>query len=124
MMLQTIKAFVDTNKQIQLLEPVKFAKKPALVIILNDNEATTGENILFTEKDWNKVAENETGLHGESTITAHCKLKDDMIAALKQDAEDHVYQAEIMAWDSVVGDGIDAKKFIHNQFPINKKAPQ
>jgi hypothetical protein len=110
-MLQTIKAFVDTNRQIQLLEPVKFAKKPALVIILNDNEATTDiENVLFTEKDWNKPAENETGLHGEPTITAHRKLKDDMIAALKQDAKDHVYQAEIMAWDSVVGDGIDAKK--------------
>ncbi|EDN66770.1 hypothetical protein BGP_6010 [Beggiatoa sp. PS] len=82
-MLQTIKAFVDTNKQIKLLEPIKFAKKSALVIILNDNETTTSiENVMEAE----------------------------MIAALKQDAEDRVYQEEIMAWDNVVGDGIDAKK--------------
>jgi hypothetical protein len=94
-MLQTIKAFVDTNKQIQPLEPVNFAKKPALVIILNDNETTTNiENILLREKKWNEPAE----------------LEAEMIAVLKQDAENHVYQAEIMAWDSVVGDGIDAKK--------------
>jgi len=33
-----------------------------------------------------------------------------MIAALKQDAEDRVYQTEIMVWDNVVGDGIDAKE--------------
>ena len=111
-MLQTIKAFVDTNKQIQLLEPVKFAKKQALVIILNDNETTTTgiENVLFTEKDRNKPQENEAGLHLQPTVTAQRKLEAEMIAALKQDAEDHVYQAEIMAWDSVVGDGIDAKK--------------
>jgi hypothetical protein len=42
--------------------------------------------------------------------TSNRKLEADMIAALKQDAEDHVYQSEIMAWDSVAGDGIDAKK--------------
>jgi hypothetical protein len=59
MMLQTIKAFVDTNKQIQL----------------------------------------------QPTVTAQRKLEAEMIAALKQDAEDQVYQSEIMAWDSVVGDG-------------------
>ncbi|MEH2459453.1 hypothetical protein [Nostoc sp.] len=33
----------------------------------------------------------------------------EMIAALKQDAEDPEYQAEIAAWDSVVGDGINAR---------------
>jgi len=110
-MLQTIKAFVDTNKQIQLLEPVKFAQKQAVVIILNDNETTTGiENVLFTEKDRNKPQENEAGLHLQPTVAAQRKLEAEMIAALKQDAEDHVYQSEIMAWDSVVGDGIDAKK--------------
>ena len=110
-MLQTIKAFVDTNKQIQLLEPVKFAKKQALVIILNDNEATTGiENGLFTEKYWNKSAENEARLPLQPTVTAYHKLEKEMIAALKQDTEVPAYQAEIMAWDKVVGDGIDAKK--------------
>jgi hypothetical protein len=35
-------------------------------------------------------------------------LEAEMIAALKQDAEDLEYQAEIAAWDSVVGDGINA----------------
>ncbi len=50
MMWQTIKAFVDTNKQIQLLEPVKFAKKQALVIILNDNETTTAIADALKEK--------------------------------------------------------------------------
>lgn len=35
-------------------------------------------------------------------------LEAEMIAALKQDAEDPEYQAEIAAWDSVVGDGINA----------------
>ncbi|GEM_PF-1189295 len=111
-MLQTIKAFVDTNKQIQLLEPIKFAKKQALVIILNDNEATTTgiENVLFMEKGWNKQEEKEAELHLQTTVTAHHKREAEMIAALKQDAEDRVYQAEIMAWDNVVGDGIDAKE--------------
>jgi len=41
--------------------------------------------------------------------TSNRKLEAKMIAALKQDAEDHVYQVKIMAWDSVVGDRIDAK---------------
>lgn len=36
-------------------------------------------------------------------------LEAEMIAALKEDAEDLEYQAEITAWDSVVGDGINAK---------------
>lgn len=31
-----------------------------------------------------------------------------MIAALKEDAQNPEYQAEIAAWDSVVGDGINA----------------
>jgi len=46
------------------LEPVKFAQKQALVIILNDNKTrTTGiENVLFTEKDRNKPQENKAGL--------------------------------------------------------------
>ncbi|MBD2515486.1 CopG family transcriptional regulator [Nostoc sp. FACHB-973] len=34
-------------------------------------------------------------------------LAAEMIAALKQDAENPEYQAEIAAWDSVVGDGIN-----------------
>jgi hypothetical protein len=33
----------------------------------------------------------------------------ELIAALKHDAEDPDYQAEVAAWDSVVGDGIDAE---------------
>lgn len=36
-------------------------------------------------------------------------LAAEMIAALKQDAEDPEYQAEIADWDHVVGDGINAK---------------
>jgi len=36
-------------------------------------------------------------------------LEAEMIAALKQDAEDPEYQAEISAWDGVVGDGINAE---------------
>ncbi|MBD2778295.1 CopG family transcriptional regulator [Iningainema tapete] len=35
-------------------------------------------------------------------------LEAQMIAALKEDAQDPEYQAEIAAWDSVVGDGINA----------------
>ncbi|AFZ25529.1 hypothetical protein Cylst_3379 [Cylindrospermum stagnale PCC 7417] len=37
-------------------------------------------------------------------------LEAEMIAALKQDAEDPEYQAEIAAWDHVVGDGINARE--------------
>ncbi len=37
-------------------------------------------------------------------------LEAEMIAALKQDAEDAHYQAEIAAWDRVVGDGINARE--------------
>ncbi|MDF5727752.1 MAG: CopG family transcriptional regulator [Rhizonema sp. PD38] len=33
-----------------------------------------------------------------------------MIAALKEDAQNPDYQAEIAAWDSVVGDGINARE--------------
>lgn len=36
------------------------------------------------------------------------QLEAEMITALKQDMEDPEYQAEIAAWDCVVGDGIDA----------------
>lgn len=36
------------------------------------------------------------------------QLEAEMITALKQDMEDREYQAEIAAWDCVVGDGIDA----------------
>jgi hypothetical protein len=34
-------------------------------------------------------------------------LEAEMIAALKQDAEDPEYQAEIAVWNSVAGDGIN-----------------
>jgi Arc/MetJ-type ribon-helix-helix transcriptional regulator len=36
-------------------------------------------------------------------------LKEQMIAALKADQADSEYQAEIAAWDVVVGDGLDAE---------------
>lgn len=36
-------------------------------------------------------------------------LEAEMIVALKQDAEDPEYQAEIADWDSVIGDGINAE---------------
>ena len=35
-------------------------------------------------------------------------LESQMIIALQEDAQDSVYQAEIAAWDTVVGDGINA----------------
>ena len=37
-------------------------------------------------------------------------LKAQMIAALRADEEDAEYQAEIAAWDVVVGDGLDAER--------------
>ena len=37
-------------------------------------------------------------------------LEAELIAALQRDAEDPDYQAEIEAWDSVAGDGVDASK--------------
>ncbi|WP_026734057.1 type II toxin-antitoxin system MazE family antitoxin [Fischerella sp. PCC 9605] len=37
-------------------------------------------------------------------------LEEQMIATLKEDAHDPEYQAEIDAWDSVVGDGINAER--------------
>ncbi|MFB2923187.1 MULTISPECIES: hypothetical protein [Aerosakkonema] len=42
-------------------------------------------------------------------LAAHRRavMEAEMIAALKQDAEDPEYLAEIAAWDCVVGDGID-----------------
>ena len=36
-------------------------------------------------------------------------LAAELIAALQQDVRDPEYQAEITAWDSVTGDGIDAE---------------
>ncbi len=36
-------------------------------------------------------------------------LREQMIAALQADQADAEYQAEIAAWDPVVGDGIDAE---------------
>ena len=36
-------------------------------------------------------------------------LEAEIIAALQQDVQDPDYQAEIAAWDNVVGDGIDAE---------------
>ncbi|AFZ13923.1 hypothetical protein Cri9333_3084 [Crinalium epipsammum PCC 9333] len=46
-----------------------------------------------------------------AVLTEHrrCVLEAEMIAALKQDIEDTEYQAEIAAWDRVVGDGIHAE---------------
>jgi len=45
-------------------------------------------------------------------LAEHCPriLEAEMIAALKQDAEDPEYQAEITAWGSVAGDRINAPK--------------
>ncbi|MEH1843391.1 MAG: CopG family transcriptional regulator [Nostoc sp.] len=34
----------------------------------------------------------------------------EMIVALKQDAEDPEYQVEIASWDSIAGDGINARE--------------
>lgn len=46
-----------------------------------------------------------------SVLAEHrrCILEAETIAALKQDTEDTEYQAEIAAWDSVVGDGINGE---------------
>jgi hypothetical protein len=35
-------------------------------------------------------------------------LADEIIAALQEDAQDPEYQAEIVEWDRLAGDGIDA----------------
>ncbi len=45
-------------------------------------------------------------------LTKHRRqiLEAEMIAALKQDAKDPKYQAEIGAWDIVVGDGVNASE--------------
>lgn len=37
-------------------------------------------------------------------------LEAELIAALQQDVNDTNYQEEVAAWDSVVGDGIDAER--------------
>lgn len=37
-------------------------------------------------------------------------LEAELITALKSDAEDPEYQQEVVAWDSVAGDGIDAER--------------
>lgn len=44
-----------------------------------------------------------------TVLAAHRRavMEAEMITALKQDAEDPEYLAEIAAWDCVVGDGID-----------------
>ncbi|MBW4594737.1 MAG: CopG family transcriptional regulator [Brasilonema angustatum HA4187-MV1] len=49
-------------------------------------------------------------------VTEHRRqiLSAEMIAALKQDAQDSEYQAEIAAWDNVVGDGINAREYRKN----------
>ena len=39
-----------------------------------------------------------------------CSLELQMITALQKDAQDCEFQAEIAAWDNVVGDGIDAQR--------------
>ena len=45
-----------------------------------------------------------------TVLAAHRRsvLSAEMIAALKIDASDPDYQAEVTAWDCVAGDGIDA----------------
>jgi Arc/MetJ-type ribon-helix-helix transcriptional regulator len=55
-----------------------------------------------------KTANRSGYINAVLSIHRRAILEAEMIAALKQDAEDPDYQAEIAAWDSVVGDGIDA----------------
>ncbi|HCF25661.1 MAG TPA: CopG family transcriptional regulator [Cyanobacteria bacterium UBA11049] len=45
-----------------------------------------------------------------AVLAAHRRsvLEAEIIAALKEDAEDPEYQAEVAAWDCVARDGIDA----------------
>ncbi len=63
--------------------------------------------------DWQAATTGKTANRSgyiNTVLSTHRRavLEAEMIAALKQDAEDPDYQAEIAAWDSVVGDGIDA----------------
>ena len=93
-------SFVITQQEQPVVRISPYSPEP------NDNPL---KNSIVFEKDIiAPIDEVWEGLHLQPT--AHHKLETEMIAALKQDAEDHVYQAEIMAWDSMVGDGIDAKK--------------
>ena len=57
------------------------------------------------------ASENKANRSGyvNAVLAAHRRavMEAEMIAALKQDAEDAEYLAEIAAWDCVAGDGID-----------------
>ncbi len=55
-------------------------------------------------------AQGNRSAYINAMLTEHrrCVLEAQMIAALKEDAQHPEYQAEIAAWDSVVGDGINA----------------
>ncbi|MCL6754084.1 CopG family transcriptional regulator [Nostoc sp. CCCryo 231-06] len=57
-----------------------------------------------------QYAEGNRSAYINTLLAEHRRriLAAEMIAALKQDAEDPEYQTEIAAWDSVVGDGINA----------------
>ncbi len=57
-----------------------------------------------------QYAEGNRSAYINTLLAEHRRgiLAAEMIAALKQDTEDPEYQTEIAAWDSVVGDGINA----------------
>ncbi|MEH1940184.1 MAG: CopG family transcriptional regulator [Nostoc sp.] len=59
-----------------------------------------------------RYAEGNRSAYINTLLAEHRRqiLAAEMIAALKQDAEDPEFQAEIAAWDSVVGDGINARE--------------
>jgi len=48
-------------------------------------------------------------LKKESGVSSQI-LEAEIIAALQEDAQDLEYQTEISAWDSVLGDGINANQ--------------
>lgn len=55
-------------------------------------------------------AQGNRSAYINAMLTEHRRwvLEAQMITALKEDAQDPEYQAEIAAWDNVVGDGINA----------------
>ncbi|MBD2726648.1 CopG family transcriptional regulator [Nostoc sp. FACHB-892] len=59
-----------------------------------------------------QYAEGNRSAYINTLLAEHRRrtLAAEMIAALKQDTEEPEYQAEVAAWDSVVGDGINARE--------------
>ena len=69
-MIKTVEAIIDDQGNIRLLEPVKLGgSRRALVVILEEFEATAHETALLSEdalKDWNRPEEDAAWSHLQS----------------------------------------------------------